>query len=393
MSEQESVLIVGCGIFGITGALELHQRGHRVTVVDPGPLPTPHASSTDISKAVRNDYADDEIYVSMMDEAFQGWAEWNERWGIELFHRTGMMFMTREEMRPGGFEYESFRFLTGRGHSLERVDSDGLRMRFPKWNAEKYVDGYLNPEGGWAESGAVVSRLIQEARLAGIEIREGFATQELIWEGASVMGAISSEGEEIRADLTLVAAGAWTPSLLPHLENVMESVGQPLLYFKPSNPEEFQPPSFPTWAADVSNTGWYGFPVNSEGILKVARHGTGYKLSPDPANRVPEGEEARFRNFLRETFLDLAEAELVGSRICYYCDTFDGHFWIDRDPEHRGLAVAAGGSGHAFKFAPVLGPLIADAIERKDRSFDSRFRWRDPTKSAQAADRARSKKP
>ncbi|MCA9440183.1 MAG: FAD-dependent oxidoreductase [Candidatus Omnitrophica bacterium] len=179
MSEQESVLIIGCGIFGITAALELHRRGYFVTVVDPGPLPTPHASSTDISKAVRNDYGDDEIYVSMMDAAFEGWSEWNARWGIELFHRTGMLFMTRDEMRPGGFEYESYQFLPERGKTLERICSEDLEKKFPKWNHAKYVDGYLNPLGGWTKSGAVVARLIQEARDEGIEIREGFMTNSI----------------------------------------------------------------------------------------------------------------------------------------------------------------------------------------------------------------------
>jgi len=59
-----------------------------------------------------------------------------------------------------------------------------------------------------------------------------------------------------------------------------------------------------------------------------------------------------------------------------YCDSFDGDLWIDHDPRHEGLVVASGGSGHAFKFAPVLGPLISDVLERKPNPWTDRFRWR-----------------
>jgi glycine/D-amino acid oxidase-like deaminating enzyme len=63
--------------------------------------------------------------------------------------------------------------------------------------------------------------------------------------------------------------------------------------------------------------------------------------------------------------------------VCLYCDTFDGAFWIDHDPEHSGLVVAAGDSGHAFKFTPVLGGLIADVVEGKPNAWSARYRWRE----------------
>ena len=72
----------------------------------------------------------------------------------------------------------------------------------------------------------------------------------------------------------------------------------------------------------------------------------------------------------------MANLRLHGSKICLYCDTWDGDFWISRDPEREGLVVSTGGSGHAFKFAPVLGKLAADALEGVDNPYNSRFDWR-----------------
>ena len=75
-----------------------------------------------------------------------------------------------------------------------------------------------------------------------------------------------------------------------------------------------------------------------------------------------------------ETFPELLDAAVESTRVCLYCDSVDGHFWIDRDPDDPRVTVAAGDSGHGFKFAPALGELIADVVEGAAPS--PRFRWR-----------------
>jgi glycine/D-amino acid oxidase-like deaminating enzyme len=123
-------------------------------------------------------------------------------------------------------------------------------------------------------------------------------------------------------------------------------------------------------------TGWYGFPDVGDGIVKIGNHGPGYRMHPDEPIDVPEQHLGRTREFLRETFPDLLDAEVVKSRICLYCDAWDGAFYVDHDPDRPCLVVASGGSGHGFKFAPVLGDLIADVVEHRENRFAQRFRWR-----------------
>jgi len=99
-------------------------------------------------------------------------------------------------------------------------------------------------------------------------------------------------------------------------------------------------------------------------------------MHPDDPREVTADHEAKCRSFMRESLPALAEAPIIGRRLCLYCDTWDGNFWIDRDPERDGLVVAAGGSGHGFKFAPLLGNIIADVIEERPNRFAHRFAWR-----------------
>ena len=372
------VVIIGAGEFGLTSALALQRRGWSVVVIDPGPVPHPDAASTDISKVVRADYGADAIYTEMAEQALEGWRAWNAAWGRELYHEDGFLLMSRDPLVAGGFEYESHAFLSARGHQLIRKTTADLRRDHPAWNAGRYPAGYLNPHAGWAESGKVMMQLVLEARHRGIEMVEDRRLEKLIEHDGRVGGVITHDSSEYRADCVLMAAGAWTPTLLPWLQHAMWATGQIVMHFQPRDAEAYRAPQFPVWAADIGRTGWYGFPATAAGIVKVANHGPGIRVDPHEPRIVPADAEGRFRTFLRDTFPALAEAPLVASRLCLYGDTFDGHFWIDHDPGHPGLVVAAGDSGHAFKFAPVLGDLIADVVERRPNPWAGRFAWREP---------------
>jgi glycine/D-amino acid oxidase-like deaminating enzyme len=374
---EQKIVVVGSGIFGVTAALELARRGHTVTLLDPGPVPHPNASSTDISKAVRMDYGSDELYMGLMEEAFKDWDQWNREWEEPLYHEDGFLFLTSAEMSPGTFEYESLQLLKKRGHHTESMNTNMLKARFPAWNAENYRGGYFNPRAGWAESGKVVRRLVDDARNAGIAVRSGISSVHLTESGSRVTGVAGSNGQSFAADLVVVAAGPWSPSLLPDISKYMRAVAQPIFYFSPVTLADYQPERFPVWAADLSKTGWYGFPATSDGIVKVSNHGPGREVTADAPREVTPEDEFRCRAFLKHALPGLAESSLMSSRTCLYCDTWDGNFYIDHHPDRRGLVVATGGSGHAFKFAPVLGRLIADVVERKPNPYASRFAWRD----------------
>jgi glycine/D-amino acid oxidase-like deaminating enzyme len=198
-------------------------------------------------------------------------------------------------------------------------------------------------------------------------------------ENGRVTGVRTSQNQHFHASHVVIAAGAWTPFLIPELSSVMKAVGQPVFHLKPADPDLFRPPRFFVFSADVSRTGYYGFPLHPrEGVIKLARHGTGQPLHPSRDERtVPQAEIQTLRTFLSDSLPALAEAPLVDAHLCPYCDTLDEHFWIARHPEREGLTVAAGGSGHGFKFGPVLGQLIADAVEGKPNPHLQKFGWRD----------------
>ena len=386
------IIIVGAGINGVTAAIELKKRGHEAVLVDPGPLPHALAASTDISKAVRTAYGADEDYTVLAERSIELWRKWNEDFDAKLYHEVGVMFVRRREMKPGDFEYESFKLQQKRGLKVVRMNGSQFWQRFPAWNSELYRDGVLEIEAGYAESGRVVATLIGRAKSMGVNLREGVRFLRLEEDHDRIKGIAADNGERIAGDVVVMAVGAWTPYLLPFTKNFFRATGQPVFHLRPSQPELFAPERFPVFGADITTTGYYGFPINRDGVVKIANHGPGREMSPESPGRIVNSEDERnLRKFLAATFPALADAPIVHTRVCMYCDTHDGHFWIARDPEREGLVVAAGDNGHGFKFAPVLGGIIADAVEAKDTPPLNKFRWRPEVCAGSGTDVARSK--
>ena len=351
--------IIGGGIFGVTASLALRERGLDVTLADSS-LPHPLAESTDISKVIRIDYGADEDYTRLGEQAVAGWRRWNAEWPRPLFHETGVTFLSRAPMQAGGFEHDSYALLTRRGHALERLHADAIATRFPAYRRGAYVDGYFNPQGGWAEAAAVVHQLAALAVARGVELRRN---------------RVHALGD-VDADLILVCAGSWVPLLVPALASSLRAVGQPVFHLRPEDPSLFEATRFPVFGADISRTGYYGFPIK-EGVVKIANHGVGLTIAPGDARPdVTAEQEAQLRAMLATSFPALLDAPIVFRRLCVYCDTSDENFWIARDPHDPRLVVATGGSGHAFKFAPVLGDLIAQIALGEPHPLADKFRWR-----------------
>ena len=378
MAEQTDILIVGAGIFGTTAAIEFASRGYQVILLDEVFHPHPLAASTDISKVVRAEYGRDRQYIEMALKSIDGFRTWNKAMDKNLFHETGICCFTIEEMSQGGFEYECYKTLRQMGVDVERLSKDDIARRFPAWNHDSFVDGTFNPVGGYVESGKMMAYLFEQVNQLSIR-RIDSKLEHLTFSGMAVTGGTTRSGLNLVANHTLIAAGAWTPDFLPELKNILFSTGHPVFHLDVSDKPWFSPPHFATYMADIARSGWYGFPVHpTEGILKIGRHSNGVLINADaPERLVQQTDEEGLRAFLTMAFPSIADARIVYRRLCLYCDTESGDFLIDNHPERPGLSVASGGSGHGFKFAPILGRLIADSVERIPNEWLDRFKWRE----------------
>ena len=386
-------LVVGGGIFGLSTAIALAQRGYQVQLINPDTIPHLLAASTDISKVVRMEYGGDLLYARMAQQSMDIWKEWNVFFKRKLYHEVGFLLLCQ---MPWGypqqhFEWKNYRTLTKLGYHPQVLTKDDIKKRFPAVNSLFYRSAYFNPIAGYVESSLVLETLATYAQSLGVKISEYQTAHHLLMEQDRVVGVQTKEGRQFTATHTILAVGAHTTKLLPELTPYIKATGHPVFWLKPSHPNLFKPEQLPVFGADIANTGWYGFPfADKHGVIKVAKHSDGITIDPDADDRVVSAAEIiDMRYFLRKTFPSIAKAPLVYTRRCLYTDTLDGHFWIDQHPQKKGLTVSTGGSGHAMKMGPMLGTITADAIEGKTNPFAHRFKWRHINPDTKIQDGAR----
>lgn len=389
-------LIAGAGIFGITTAIELRKKHYRVGLLNPGQIPHPLAESTDISKIVRMEYGTDEEYMDMAARSIVKWKEWNDFFGKTLYHETGFLVLSQTslEAAPDSFESASYAMLLKKGYQPQRLSSEDLIKFYPVFNPSLYVDGFYHAQGGYAEARKVVETLLQYALQLGVDVYPQQTAQKILVVENKVTSVITREGKKFAAGNLIVCAGNYTPFLVPDLQPYIKISGHPVFHIQPQKPRLFTYPHCTVFAAAISQSGWYGFPLHPrEHVVKIANHGRGITiLNPENAERkVSENDYNALQFFLKKSIPALADSPVVYTRLCGYTDTLDGHFWIDRHPEIKGLTIGTGGSGHAFKMAPVIGEMIANAAEGSSASVSSRYRWRHLESHTKILEEARCK--
>lgn len=380
MDHNFDILIIGGGVFGMTAAIELTQRKYKVGLINPDSIPHHLAASTDITKVVRTEYGTDKEYFNMADISIERFHEWNDLLGEKLYHEVGFLMLCQESLDSSAqtFERESIKQLSEAGYPCKTLDARDIAELYPALSPTYYKAGNLNPRGGYVSSGKLIAKLADYARSLGTSIIEGQTAHRLLIEKGQLHAVQTKEGATYHCDHALVAAGAHTPYLLPELSPYIKITGHPVFWLRPEQPDIFRVPNLSVFTADISNTGWYGFPYSDDyGVIKIAKHTNGTHIHPDKDDRrVSDDDVKDMRAFVAQAIPSLLHAPLVYTRRCLYTDTLDGHYWIDHHPEVKGLSVATGGSGHAMKMAPILGEMTADMIEGKPNQFSDRYRWR-----------------
>lgn len=451
-SPPSSVLIIGSGVFGLGTALALSRRDAfsqcSITVVDrsdpsqPGAFPAPDAASIDSSRIVRADYADP-AYAALGDEAQREWRKQHDPADLGAqgrYNEAGLVLVAdaappASEAPPAGEEAPNPK-KTGMDYARESwANVLSLASKDPTLSSriqelptpETIRDvlgtgggsgswGYINRSSGWADASASMAWLLDKVQQTG---RVSFVAGTVVSlerdeAGATVTGARLADGRVLSAELVVVAAGAWTGSLVD-LAGQATATSQVMGYLDLTEPEQERLSRMPV-ILNLS-TGLFIIPP-ADRVLKVARHAYGYTnpvtphppplpLSPqsqsqpagtssstaptappvsiprthlgDPTLSIPAEGARDLRRALHEMipWPELRHRPFSKTRLCWYSDTPTADFLIDYHPNWRGLFVATGDSGHAFKFLPVIGDKIADCIMRScPPEFRSKWSWK-----------------
>lgn len=358
---------------GSAAAAELARRGLRVIGFDRFVPPHTLGSSHGQTRIIREAYFEHPVYVPMVQRAYALWRELERAHGAPLLRETGGLMVGRPDSE----------LVIGarRSAELHRLPHEVLaaadvRVRFPALDPDDDMIAAWEPRAGVLFVEACVEAQLGRARHNGAEL---FMSEPVLqWIEQRDHVRVLTARRECRARQLVVAAGAWTAGLLGGLAAPFSIERQVLHWFVPArSAPAFLPERLPIhlWQFDGRRF-FYGFPDLGAGV-KAGFHHDGEITSADAVQRdVSQTEVAAVREVVRR-FAPDADGALRASMVCLYTNTPDEHFLIDRHPRAARVLLASPCSGHGFKFAPVIGEIVADLVEQRAARFDlTLFRWR-----------------
>jgi sarcosine oxidase len=365
------VIVVGLGAMGSAAAYSLAVRGLRVLGVDRHQPPHRHGSHHGESRIIRKAYYEHPAYVPLLERAFAAWRELEERAHATLVRRTGglMMGAPTGELVPGVLE-------SARAHHLphEVLSSDALAARYPQFRVDPSMIAVWEEDAGILYPEACVRAFLEGARAAKAELRYGEAAQE--WTCGPEGVRVRTARDRYSSGALVLTAGAGMGELVAELRSHLRVERQVVAHFAPaSDPAALALGRFPIFCLEEPGGAfYYGVPDLGTGC-KIARHHGGAIGQPaDLSRQATDADIADIRDFM-DRRLPQANGALNASDVCLYTNTPDFHFLVDRHPRHDEVILASVCSGHGFKFASVVGEIIAELVQGKRPVFDlSMFR-------------------
>jgi sarcosine oxidase len=364
------VVVIGLGAMGSAAVASLARRGCRVVGIEQYAPGHDRGSSHGATRIIRLGYFEHPSYVPLLRAAYPLWRDLAAKTGLPLLHITGIV-----EVGAPDSELVAGTLRSSRLHGLahEVLDAAGLMRRFPAFGVPAGYVGVFQPEGGFLRAEQAIHAQLALARDAGAQLRLGEDVIAIEPRGGGVR--VVTPNGAIDAGCAIVAAGPWVKSVLPGLPAPIRVTRQVLGWFEPLDRALFVAGRFPVFLLQNADGIFYGFPDDGESGVKVARHHhADESVDPDRCSRdVTAADEAMIRAVLA-AHLPAADGRRLAAVTCLYTMTPDGDFIIDRLPGHEAIIVASPCSGHGFKFAPVIGEILANLALAGSTSHDiSRF--------------------
>jgi sarcosine oxidase len=349
------VIVLGLGAMGSAAAYHAARRGQRVLGLDAHPRGHDLGSSHGRTRMIREAYYEAPEYVPLVQRAYALWRDLEAESGRSLLRITGGLYLGRPDS-----ELVAGVLASARQHGLahDELDAAEVTARFPGFRPTEDQIGVYEANAGILEPEACVGAHLDLAARHGAELRHAEAVRRWSPDGDGVR--VETEQGSYRADRLVITAGPWAAEVLAELRLPLTVWRLVNAHFEPTRPELFDVARCPVHLLSVPEGLYGGFPALPGQGVKLGRHDIGEVCGPHTIRReIDDGEVEELRTVF-ERYLPGSAGPLLWSFTCMYTMTPDHHFILDRHPQHTQVTYACGFSGHGFKFATVIGEILAD---------------------------------
>ena len=359
MRRSYDAIVVGVGGMGSAAVHALAKRGKKVLGLERFDVPHDHGSSHGVNRIIRLAYYEHPSYVPLLRRSYELWHELEQEAGEPLLVTTGSIDTDTEDGEVFAGSLASCQI-----HDLphEVLSAREVAARFPGYRLPAGHFALFQPAGGFllAERSVVAHVEAAQARGAVVKARERVLGWERSAEGGFV---VESDRGRYESEALVVAAGAWNSELIPALAGEAVPERQALAWFQPSDPALFGPARFPVFNARFDEGRYYGFPVFGIPGFKIGRyHHLGEEGAAEELSRTVTREDEAVLRLAVERYFPQANGEVMTLKTCLFTNSPDEHFLLGPVSGEPQLFVAAGFSGHGYKFCSVVGEILADLV-------------------------------
>ena len=358
---------------GSATVYRLAKAGKRVLGLERFDVPHEQGSSHGVSRIIRLAYHEGSAYIPLLRRAYELWRELEKVAGEQLLFITGSV-----DAAPEGDELflGSHRSCLEHGLPHEVLTSAELTKRFPGYALPPETAALYQAEGGFLLSERCTVSHVRAAQTHGAEVHAREAV--LGWEAFGDGVKVRTDRATYEAGSLIVTAGPWASQLLPGLARAAVPERQVLGWFQPFEPDLFTPARFPVFILKVPEGDYYGFPVHSapSGVpgFKIGRHHhLKEHTSPEGVDRVIHRHDEDVLRAAVSRYFPKANGPTMALKTCLYTNSPDEHFIIGQHPEYPQVSLAAGFSGHGFKFCSVVGEIMAELATKGETRHDIRL--------------------
>lgn len=357
MEDRYDAIVIGVGGIGSASAYHLAARNLDVLGLERYDIPHTNGSSHGITRIIRRAYYEHPSYVPLIERAYHLWDNLAEETGRDIIHRTGSIDAGPAD---NAVFAGSKRSCEEHGIPHEVLTGAEVNRRFPGYELPEEYRAVYQEDGGFIVPEQATVGHTEAAQARGAEIRAREQVEGWAETNDGGIRVRTDRGVYV-ANALVLAAGAWNYKLASALEGLAVPERQVLAWFQPDSLDSYQPDTFPVWNLSVPEGRFYGFPVHDVPGFKLGKyHHREEEIDPDDFEREPKrADEAVLRDVTEKYFPDAAGPTMSLST-CMFTNSPDEHFILDTLPNHPRVAVGAGFSGHGFKFASVIGEVLAD---------------------------------
>lgn len=349
-------IVAGAGGMGTAAAAHLARRGAAVLALDRFPPGHARGSSHGQTRLIRLAYFEHPDYVPLLRRARELWRDLEHDTGAPLLTECGLV---SSGPAAGPVIAGTLRSAVEHGLAVERFSAREATSRWPAFRIPDDWVAVFEREAGHLAVEACVRAHADVATRHGAAIEADHDIRGWRVEGDAVL--VETSRETVSAKRLVICPGPWAAGLL-HLPAIRFTVlRKSLFWYAPAALAEADAAALPTFAFDTPRGFFYGFPMLDGRGLKVAEHSGGREVT-DPLvvdRAIDAAEQAAIENVLADHLPGVGSTR-TAHEVCLYTMSPDHHFMVGPHPDHPQVAIAAGFSGHGFKFASVIGEVLAD---------------------------------